>query len=39
MDFQKAIDLINKSSNVLLTMHNKPDGDACTGQLQYYVIY
>jgi phosphoesterase RecJ-like protein len=29
MDFQKAIDLINKSSDVLLTTHIRPDGDAC----------
>jgi phosphoesterase RecJ-like protein len=28
-DFKKAVDLINKSSNVLLTAHTKPDGDAC----------
>jgi phosphoesterase RecJ-like protein len=28
-DFQKAVDLINNSSNVLLTAHTKPDGDAC----------
>jgi len=28
-DFQKAIDLIDKSSSVLLTTHTKPDGDAC----------
>ena len=28
-DFQKAIELINKSSNVLLTTHTRPDGDAC----------
>jgi len=28
-DFQKAIELINKSSNVLMTTHNRPDGDAC----------
>jgi len=27
--FQKAVDLINKSSNILLTTHIKPDGDAC----------
>lgn len=27
--FQKAVDLINKSKNVLLTTHTKPDGDAC----------
>jgi len=29
MDFQKAVDLINKSSNVLITTHIRPDGDAC----------
>ncbi len=29
MDFQKAVELINKSGNVLVTTHNKPDGDAC----------
>jgi phosphoesterase RecJ-like protein len=28
-DFQKAVELINKSTNVLLTTHTKPDGDAC----------
>jgi len=28
-DFQKAIELINKSSNILITSHTKPDGDAC----------
>ena len=28
-DFQKALELINKSSNILLTTHIKPDGDAC----------
>ena len=28
-DFQKAVDLINKSSNVLITTHTRPDGDAC----------
>jgi len=38
-DFQKAIDLINKSSNILITTHTRPDGDAYAGQLQYYVIY
>jgi hypothetical protein len=26
-DFQKAIDLIDKSSNVLITTHIRPDGD------------
>lgn len=29
MDFQKAVDLINKSSSILLTTHTRPDGDAC----------
>ncbi len=29
MDFQKAIELIKKSDNVLLTTHTRPDGDAC----------
>lgn len=28
-DFQKAVDLINKSKNILITTHTKPDGDAC----------
>ncbi|MGD2093498.1 MAG: bifunctional oligoribonuclease/PAP phosphatase NrnA [Phycisphaerales bacterium] len=28
-DFQKAIELINKSGNVLITTHTRPDGDAC----------
>ncbi|MBW8002295.1 MAG: bifunctional oligoribonuclease/PAP phosphatase NrnA [Planctomycetes bacterium] len=28
-DFQKAIELVNKSSNVLITTHTRPDGDAC----------
>ena len=28
-DFQKALDLINASSNILLTSHTRPDGDAC----------
>lgn len=28
-DFQKAVDLIDKSSNILITTHIKPDGDAC----------
>jgi phosphoesterase RecJ-like protein len=27
--FQQAVDLINKSTNVLLTTHARPDGDAC----------
>jgi len=29
MDFQKAVELIDKSSSILLTTHTKPDGDAC----------
>ncbi len=28
-DFQKAIELINKSRSILITTHTKPDGDAC----------
>jgi len=28
-DFQKAIELINKSESILITTHTKPDGDAC----------
>ena len=28
-DYQKAIDLINKSNNILITCHVKPDGDSC----------
>jgi len=28
-DYQKAVDLINKSSDVLITTHTRPDGDAC----------
>jgi len=31
-DYQKAVELINKSSNILITTHTKPDGDAYTGQ-------
>ncbi|MHC4571903.1 MAG: DHH family phosphoesterase [Planctomycetota bacterium] len=27
--FQKAVELVNKSSNILITTHIKPDGDAC----------
>jgi len=29
MDFQKAVELIDKSSAILVTTHIKPDGDAC----------
>lgn len=28
-DFQKAVELIEKSQSVLITAHEKPDGDAC----------
>ena len=27
--YQNAIDLINTSTNILLTTHIRPDGDAC----------
>lgn len=29
VNFQKAVDLIEKSSNILITTHARPDGDAC----------
>jgi phosphoesterase RecJ-like protein len=29
MDFQKAIDLIDKDKNILIVPHTRPDGDAC----------
>ncbi len=28
-DFQKAVDLLGKSENILLTTNTRPDGDAC----------
>jgi len=28
-DFQKAVELIKNSNNILLTTHTRPDGDAC----------
>jgi len=28
-NFRKVVDLINKSSNILITTHTRPDGDAC----------
>jgi len=28
-DFQRAVELINKSGSILLTTHTRPDGDAC----------
>jgi len=35
-DFQKTVELINKSSNVLLTTHARPDGDACGSVIAMY---
>jgi len=29
MDFQKAVELIDNSKNILITTHIRPDGDAC----------
>ena len=29
LNFQKAVELISKSNNILITSHTKPDGDAC----------
>jgi len=29
VNFQKAVELINKSKRVLITTHTRPDGDAC----------
>ena len=34
-DFDKAVELINESNNVLITTHTRPDGDACT-QTAYF---
>ncbi len=28
-DFQKAVELIDESTNILVTTHTRPDGDAC----------
>ena len=28
-DFQKAMELIDKSKSVFITTHTRPDGDAC----------
>jgi len=38
MDFQKAVELINKSSDVLLTTHTRPDGDACGSVAAMYDV-
>jgi phosphoesterase RecJ-like protein len=35
-DFQKAVELINKSGNILLTTHARPDGDACGSVVAMY---
>ena len=35
-DFQKAVDLINKSNTVLVTTHTRPDGDACASVVAMY---
>ena len=37
-NFQKAVELINKSSNILLTTHIRPDGDACGAVAAMYEI-
>jgi len=36
MDFQKAVELIDKSSSVLLATHIRPDGDACGSVVAMY---
>lgn len=38
INFQKAVELIGKSSNILLTTHIKPDGDACGSVAAMYDI-
>ena len=35
-NFQKAVELINKSNNILLTTHTRPDGDACGSLVAMY---
>ena len=35
-DFKKAVELINKSNNILLTTHTRPDGDACGAVVAMY---
>jgi phosphoesterase RecJ-like protein len=37
-DFQKAVDLIEKSKTILLTTHTKPDGDACGSVAAMYEV-
>ena len=29
MDFKKAVELITKSKNIVITSHTRPDGDSC----------
>lgn len=37
-DFQRAVELIGKSENILLTTHTKPDGDACGSVSAMYEV-
>lgn len=39
-DFRNAVELINKSSNILITSHTRPDGDACGSvvAMQEYLV-
>lgn len=37
-DFQSAIELINKSKNVLIVPHTRPDGDACGSAVAMYAL-
>ena len=38
MDFQKAVKLIDKSGNILIATHIKPDGDACGSVAAMYDV-
>ena len=38
VNFQKAVDVIDKSGNILLTTHTKPDGDACGSVAAAYEV-
>jgi len=35
-DFQKAVELIDKSNSILITTHTRPDGDACGSVVAMY---
>ena len=37
-DFQKAIEFIDRSKNILVTTHTRPDGDACGAVAAMYEI-